>query len=278
MLLTEAQLKSYEEAGFLYVPNCFSNSEANAMNAELPRLFAEDNSARILEKGGAIVRSVYGSHFTNDLFSRLSRHPKILEPVKQILGSDVYVYQFKINAKAAFGGDIWEWHQDYIYWLKEDGMPAARVVNIVVFLDEVTEFNGPMLMIPRSHKEGVIEVESINELAVGVGEHHLQYRNSPAWISSLTAKLKYSVSKQIVSRLASENGIASAKGPAGSVLLFHPNLVHGSSPNMSPYDRNIVVITYNSVENVPPASSNPRPEFLVSSNCSPIIAIDDELL
>ena len=44
---------------------------------------------------------------------------------KQYFGEDVYVHQFKLNAKAAFEGDVWQWHQDYGTWARDDGMPQA---------------------------------------------------------------------------------------------------------------------------------------------------------
>ena len=108
MRLTNKQLETYENKGYLLLPEYFSPAEVDIMKAELPALFSEDTPRRVLEKGRNIVRSVYAPHTTNDIFRRLSRHPRIVEPTVQILGSDVYVYQFKINAKAAFGGDVWE--------------------------------------------------------------------------------------------------------------------------------------------------------------------------
>jgi hypothetical protein len=52
-----------------------------------------------------------------------------------LFGEDVYVHQFKLNAKAAFEGDLWQWHQDYGSWARDDGMPEARAMNIAVFLE-----------------------------------------------------------------------------------------------------------------------------------------------
>src|SRR3546814_9075899 len=75
----------------------------------------------------------------------------------QMLGGEVYVHQFKINGKAAFDGDVWQWHQDYGTWAADDDMPAPRAMNLAVYLDEVTEFNGPLLFIPGSHKVGKLE-------------------------------------------------------------------------------------------------------------------------
>lgn len=47
------------------------------------------------------------------------------------------MHQFKINAKPAFGGQVWTWHQDFINWHIHDGMPEARAMNIAIFLDDV---------------------------------------------------------------------------------------------------------------------------------------------
>lgn len=271
MRLTAEQQKFYNENGFLLLPEYFSKTEVDLMKAQLPALFSEDSPRKVLEKNSNVVRSVYGSHATNDVFRRLSRHPGIIEPVKQILGSDVYVYQFKINAKLAFAGDIWEWHQDYVFWRKEDGMPTPRVINVTVFLDEVHEFNGPLLMIPGTHKDGVIDVAARDQTPDG-------YADSPAWISNLTADLKYSLDRETIQRMVEKHPIVAPKGPSGSVLFFDGNIAHGSVPNMSPFDRAIAIITYNSVENVPPPSENPRPEFLVGRDHTPVEPLSGESL
>src|SRR5262245_12546892 len=121
MLLTSDQMNAYEEDGFLLVAECFSQSEVARMTDELPVVFGEDSDRRVLERDGKVVRSVYGTHLSNDVFKHLALHPRLVEPAAQILGSDVYIYQFKINAKVGFGGDLWEWHQDFIFWRNEDG-------------------------------------------------------------------------------------------------------------------------------------------------------------
>lgn len=263
MYLTDEQLQFYQENGFLFLPSQFSQAEVDAVKAEIPALFAEDSPRRVLEKNSNIVRSVYGSHMTNAVARSLSQHPAIVEPAMQILKSEIYIYQFKINAKAASGGDLWEWHQDYIFWRNEDGMGTPSVVNAVVFLDEVNEFNGPLILLPGSHKEGVIDIAAKNDaLAL--------YQDSPAWISNLTADLKYALNKHIMAGLAVKYGMTAPKGPAGSILFFHGNLVHGSAANMSPYDRTIALVTFNSVENVPAEVANPRPAFLACRDPRPV--------
>jgi ectoine hydroxylase-related dioxygenase (phytanoyl-CoA dioxygenase family) len=271
MQLNQAYLDSYERDGYLFLPELFAPGDVAMMKDQIPELFAEDSERRVVEKGSGAVRSVYGSHSTHEVFHRLTRHPRLVEPAMQILGSPVYVYQFKINAKIAFVGDVWEWHQDYIFWQREDGVPAPDLVTISVFLDEVTEFNGPLLLVPGSHKEGVIEPPR-------TGSVPEEYKGSPDWIANLTADLKYSIGKDNVSRLVDRSGIVAPKGPAGSVLFFHPNIVHGSVPNVSPYDRKIVLVTYNRVDNLPSFQENRRPEFLVSRDFTPVVPLDGNAL
>ncbi len=278
MRITTEQLKLYEDNGFLLLPERFSQAEVSVMKAELPRVFAENTSRRIVEKKGGVVRSVYGTHQWNDVFRRLSKHPRIVEPAMQILNSEVYVYQFKINAKAAFDGDIWDWHQDYIFWQKEDGMPSACVTNAVIFLDEVTEFNGPLFFLSGSHKEGVIDVPARDKSKSSKIDETPPYRNSPEWISNLTANLRYSLDRETVTRLVDRYGIIAPKGPSGSVLFFDSNLAHGSPNNISPFDRAVVLVSFNSIENVPALGPNPRPDFLVSRDFEAIVPLPDNTL
>jgi ectoine hydroxylase len=60
------------------------------------------------------------------------------------------------------------------------------------------------------------------------------------------------------------------KGLAGSVLFFHGNIVHGSAANMSPFARNLVLVTFNHHENIPIPTKEPRPEFLASRDYRPV--------
>jgi ectoine hydroxylase len=109
-----SQLRAYEENGFLLVPEVFAAGEIAQLKTRLPTIFAEDSPRRIMEKDGSSVRSVYGVHFTDPLFRRLTRDCRILDCAKRIIGGDLYVHQVKINSKVSFKGDIWDWHQDYI--------------------------------------------------------------------------------------------------------------------------------------------------------------------
>jgi ectoine hydroxylase len=268
MQLNEKQLHDYERDGFLLVPEVLESGELTCLRQELPTLFAEDSPRRVQEVGSDQVRSVYGSHLDNALFEGLTRLPRLLDPVRQLLGGEVYVYQFKINAKAAFVGDTWPWHQDFIFWNKEDGLPEPQLVNVGVFLDDVVEWNGPLLFIPGSQRRGMIDVEP------GGGSDD----GEPEWAANLKADLKYSVDPKTVRSLVDEGGIAAPKDKAGSLVLFHPNVVHGSVANISPFSRVMVIITYCSMDNVivPGAVAASRPDFLATRRATAVepLALD----
>lgn len=268
MQLTTEQIEQYENQGIIFFPKYFSQPEVELMRAELSQI-GEDRPGRVLEKDNQTVRALHGCHTNSSVFQCLIRHPRLLEPAQQILLSQVYLYQFKINFKAAFSGDVWPWHQDFVFWHKEDGMRSPRVINVMVFLDEVNEFNGPLYLIPASHKEGLIEVEA---RVPGAKDQQ------GGWKTNFSADLKYSLDRESITKLVAQRGLVAPKGPSGSVLFFHSNLAHGSGPNISPYTRKVALITYNSVHNIPLSKGEPRPEFLVSRDCTPLQSVADDIL
>jgi ectoine hydroxylase len=249
-------LDRYNRDGFVLLPpDYLSGDVLGIVSAALPELLGESGPQVVLERDGVTVRSVYGVHQSCSDIQDVARHPAVLGPVRQLVGDDVYVHQSKVNIKAALAGDRWEWHQDYIYWLENDGIAKPDLINVAVFLDEVTEFNGPLTFIPGSHHRGVLSAAFADGMPVG-------YEDAPEWVATLTADEKYQVGADVIEELARSNGMVSPKGPAGSVLFFHPNLLHASSPNMSPIRRGMLILVYNSVHNTSVGNTPPRPAFL----------------
>lgn len=265
MKLTKTQLNAFDQDGFVIIPNVLSDAELARLRTELRAALAEESPRRVLERDGQTVRGVHGQHTTFEGFARLVRHPRLVEPCRQILGEDVFVYQFKINLKAAFAGDLWPWHQDFIYWREEDGLPEPRLINVAVMLDDNTEANGPLMFLAGSHREGTVEVRASASVDAA-------YAGGPAWIHDLTADLKYVLSREQVRRLAARYPVRTATGSAGSMLLFHPNVVHASSNNITPFNRCLILVTYNSVLNRARPVASPRPEFLASRDYTPVVA------
>jgi ectoine hydroxylase len=251
MKLTAQQLQTFDEEGYLFLPECFSRAEAALLLREAQAIYALEREEVWREKSG-VARTAFAAHTYNESYRRLGRHPRLIEPVEQLLGGRVYMHQFKINAKTAFDGDVWQWHQDYGTWARDDEMPEPRAMNIAVFLDEVTPVNGPLMFIPRSHKSGT--------LAAG---HDLETTSYPLW----------TLDRATVTRLAEAGGIVAPTGPAGSVLLFHSNLVHASPSNISPWNRTIVYLSLCEVTNH--IRRFKRAEWIAHRDFTPIEALAD---
>jgi ectoine hydroxylase len=255
MHLSDAQLSIFEQDGWLFLEDLFSPREVAALMDDVPRIFALRREEVVREKDGKTPRTAFAAQTYSEPFAKLSRHPRLIEPVRQILGGAVYLHQFKVNAKAAFDGDVWQWHQDYGTWRRDDGMPDYRALNIALFLEDVTACNGPLMFIPASHKDGVF----------GAG-HDLATTSYPLW----------TLDQETVTRLAAEKGMVAPLGKAGSVLLFHGNLVHGSPGNMSPFSRTIVYISACHVDNH--IRKFARPAWIAQRDFTPIECLPDDCL
>ena len=129
MELTETQFRDYQRDGYLFVPGLFSPAEAAVLRAEADRLYATEREEVWHESSGA-PRTAFAAHEWSEPFRRLGRHPRLIGPVRRLLGGPVYMHQYKVNAKAAFDGEVWQWHQDYGTWQRDDDMPEPLAMNI----------------------------------------------------------------------------------------------------------------------------------------------------
>lgn len=156
MQLSKAQLDQFREEGWFFLPGVFSPEEVALLRSEAERIYLSDRKEIWREKSGA-PRTAFAAHTYNQAFAILGSHPRLIRPVEQVFGEKLYMHQFKINAKAAFDGEVWQWHQDYGTWARDDGMKQPRAMNISVFLDEVMPINGPLMLVPRSHRHGTLQ-------------------------------------------------------------------------------------------------------------------------
>ena len=254
MRLSPAQLQEFDEQGYLFLPGCFSEAEVAVLRTEAQRIYASDRQEVWRETSGA-PRTAFAAHTYNEAFRLLGAHPRLTEPVEQLFGEQLYMHQFKINAKAPFDGELWQWHQDYGTWARDDGMPEPRAMNISVFLDEVLPINGPLMFIPKSHRHGT--------LAAG---HDTTTTSYPLW----------TLDHGTVTRLADAGGIVAPTGKPGTVLMFHGNLVHGSTANITPYGRIIVYLTLCAVSNH--IRTPTRPDWIAHRDFTPIEPVADDAL
>ena len=270
MKLTPEQRAQFDRDGYLFFPGLFTPEETQNLNAAVPALYSRREDINVREKGKDAVRTNFAAHLYSEPFAKLARHPRMIEPVEDLLGEKLYMHQFKINGKMAFEGDVWQWHQDYGTWLNDDMMPTERAMNIAIFLDDVTEHNGPLMFIPGSHKKGVVDAK-----------HDLTTTSYPLWT------VDNDLIRQLVQRGGGQGGfdaagrhidggIVSPKGPAGSMILFHSCLVHASGSNLSPFNRVAVYLSLCAVSNH--IRRHKRPEYIAHRDFTPISCLPDDCL
>lgn len=255
MKLTQAQIDQFDEDGFLVLPNLFSAEEVAEIRAAMGRVFEQDDEANLRERKSGAVRSAMSLHLRDETFANLIRHPRFVEPAQQLRGRDLYAQQVKINVKAAYEGEVWQWHQDFASHHNDDGVPEPLALNLHILLDDVNEFNGPLYFFKGSHKEGPIATW-----------HDTETTSFKLWVCE----------RDEVEKIAGKYPLVSAKGGAGTALIFGDCLVHGSPPNMSPMNRSIFSLILNPVDNA--YTKDARKEQYHHRDLTPVTAVADDCL
>ena len=178
---------------FLSIASLFSDAELGPLRAAADEL-AKGHGPNVVGEldDASTVRMVFGAHVEDDLFARLSRHPRLLGPVEQSLGEPVHLFQSRLNVKSGFAGGGWAWHQDFNQWYRQDGMRTPRATVVGVFLDDVNPCNGPLMMIPRSQQRGFIPVPDMMDIPF-----------------------------EVITEMANANGIVPLMGPPGTAIFFN---------------------------------------------------------
>jgi ectoine hydroxylase len=244
MQFTPDQLAQYNRDGYLLVRGLLSKDEIGSLYAPMEKLLhgdeKDDQIHRERERTGA-ARAIFLAHRYQPEYSEVIRNPKVLDPVRQITGNDVYVYHSKINVKDAFEGAVWLWHQDYGYWMW-DGIDP-KVTSAMIMLDRATLNNGSLMVIDGSHKWNRLE-------------HYAD--------TVTTSYKQWCIDTKTLKERVNEEAIRQITGEPGDVLFFHCNIVHGSGHNMSPLPRKTFIICYNDIANKPRPVEKPRPDWVVS--------------
>jgi ectoine hydroxylase len=260
-------IEQYRKQGFIIMDQLFSEAEVALWLAELDRLRKDEKIQQleetINEPDSLAVRSIFAVHRLNGLIGRLSADPRLLRIAEYLLDDKVYMHQSRLNYKPGFRGKEFYWHSDFETWHVEDGMPAMRALSMSITLTENYSTNGPLLLIPGSHKKFIAcEGET--------PEQHFK--------SSLK-KQDYGVpDDENLDRLVKANGIVEFSGKPGSVCVFDCNIMHGSNSNISPFPRSNVFFVYNALSNrvgKPFSGQDPRPEYICTRDeITPITEAD----
>ncbi|MDT8911057.1 ectoine hydroxylase [Amycolatopsis sp. PS_44_ISF1] len=260
--LDAAALNHHEVTGYTIDGGLLSPGEVHTYWQELTRLSSgeslRDDERVVTEAKTGEVRSVFEVHELSGLIRELVRDPRVLDRARQILGSEVYIHQSRVNYMPGFRGTGFYWHSDFETWHAEDGMPSPRAVSCSIALTDNHPYNGGLMIMPGSQRAFVQCAgetpeqnykESLKDQRVGV----------PA--------------EDDITKLAAEHGIDQFTGPAGSALWFDSNIMHGSANNITPFPRSNIFLVFNSVENPlqePFAAKAPRPSFIAARDSTPL--------
>ncbi|GHE84013.1 ectoine dioxygenase [Streptomyces longispororuber] len=259
---TDEDLAAFERDGFRAVDELITPDEVSTYHAELERLINDPemraDERSIVEPRSREIRSIFEVHKISEVFARLAADPRVVGRARQILGSDVYVHQSRINVKPGFGASGFYWHSDFETWHAEDGLPNMRTVSVSIALTRNYDTNGGLMIMPGSHR---------TFLGCAGATPKDNYKKSLQMQDAGTP------SDEALTKLASAYGIRLFTGEAGSATWFDCNAMHGSGDNITPYPRSNVFIVFNSVENTavePFAAPVRRPEFIGARDFTPI--------
>ncbi|MET9490575.1 ectoine hydroxylase [Nocardia sp. NPDC006630] len=258
-----AALASFDADGYAILDGLLDRAEVADVAAEIERMTGDPelmlDERVVIERESNRVRSIFEVHKLSVLIANLLRESRIAGMARQVLGSEVYIHQSRINYMPGLRGAGFYWHSDFETWHAEDGMPAPRAVSLSIALTDNFPFNGSLMVMPGSHRtfvpcQGQTPAQhyrdSLREQQIGVP------------------------SEADITDLANRHGIAQFTGRAGSALLFDSNIMHGSPNNITPFPRSNLFIVFNSVDNTltdPYAATTPRPTYIGSRDFTPVM-------
>ncbi|WFU33845.1 ectoine hydroxylase [Bradyrhizobium brasilense] len=254
--LTRQQAEQFDRDGFLVLKDVLSPEEVDHLQTQAKKLLSSPNGLNpatiIAEPDSQEIRSVFEIHSQSRVIGRLAADARLAGIAQFLLNDKVYIHQSRLNYKPGFEGKEFYWHSDFETWHVEDGMPRMRALSMSVLLAENTPDNGPLMLMPGSHRVFLTCIGATPE------DH---YRTS-------LKKQEYGVpDRQSLTELAHRHGIVAPTGKAGTVVIFDCNTMHGSNGNITPFPRANAFFVYNAVSNrlqAPFGVKKPRPSFVAA--------------
>lgn len=259
----QSYIDTYKEQGFVVLDEVFTPDEVATFQQELERLNAamkvKQTVELITESNSNDLRSIFRVHENASFFKALAADERLADLARYLLDDDVYIHQSRLNYKPGFRGQEFYWHSDFETWHVEDGMPRMRALSMSITLTENFDCNGPLMLIPGSHKKYVVcEGETPED----------------NYLASLKKQDHGVPSDECLKTLAAQGGLVSATGKPGSVIVFDCNVMHGSNGNITPLPRSNIFFVYNALSNKvadPFCAQGPRPEHICTrKKISPI--------
>ena len=228
--LTQDEIESYHENGYIVARGVITGEKLDALRRETDKIVAEaagiteHNNVYDLEDSHSPqtprVRRLKEPYRHFEFFDKIARDPDVVDIVAQLLGPDVRLYGGKMNLKSAGYGAPVEWHQDWAFYPHTND----DVLATGLLLDDCDESNGPLLVVPGSHKGPTYDHHS---------DGHFCGAMSP---DDPEAKaIDYSKAVKLT-------------GKVGDMTIHHVRMVHGSEMNESNRARRLLLHEYTAAD------------------------------
>ena len=228
-ILTDAQKAQYQRDGYVVLHEVVQGTQLAELRrvtdefVESSRAVSAHNSVYDLEPGHSAeqprVRRIKHPHKQHAAYKALVSHPTILSVLQDLWGPDIRFDTAKLNLKSAGFGAAVEWHQDWAFYPHTNDDLAA----VGVMMDDMELENGPLLIIPGSHKDPVVH------------DHHGEDGRFCGAMDPGRREVDYRAAVPLTGR-------------AGSITVHHVRAVHGSAPNTSNRDRRLLLFQFRAAD------------------------------
>jgi len=230
--LNQSQREFYYDQGYLVLPSLISQSDLDDLRQpiaeiiEKSRKITQSSRQLDLEKGHCAenpkLRRVAYIDDEYPVFWDLCADSVITDIAADLVGSNVRFRELMLNFKWADGGSEVKWHQDFVFYPHTH----TATMQFLLFLEDVESDQGPLQIIPESHK----------------GPMYEHYDDQRKWTGAIKERDMIN---------AGINKAVEVTGPAGTVSVHHSCTIHGSSSNNSDRARPALVITYAAADAMP---------------------------
>ncbi len=233
----------YDELGYVTFPTLLDRSEVAVLRSALDELLEEAStvpevdpdalkgrdalttsdkfSFTLSATGERHVRRIFNPIAHHQAFMDLVHNPKILDEVENLIGPNIQIHHTKLNLKPPASHHArFEWHQDYPFFPHTN----YDLIAVAVHIDESTEENGCLRVIPGIHT---------------LGPQVHAFAADGAFSSQLADQ----------SVIPDESKWVSVTSPAGGVEMHHCNMLHSSTANRGVRPRSAVIIQYRAADN-----------------------------
>ena len=228
--LTEEQVSQYVTDGYLVVPSVFDDEELQQVDQTISEMARQALESGRFEKvmelepeqvsGRRVPRRIYNPFEQHERFRKLAVDDRILNRIELLIGPNIALQHSKLNMKPAKVGSIVEWHQDLAYFPHTN----ADLVTTLIYLDDATEENGCLQVLPRQHN------------------HFFDHRLADGTFAGMIAETIDD------GRFGPPVALAA---PAGSVIFMHCITPHSSLPNVSDKPRRTLIFEYRAEDAFP---------------------------